>query len=126
LRVTYRTARVLEGVGRQPGASNCQAGEYAGIPDPGQISKLLARLQRLGLLESHGAGGRAKGVPNSWALTATGLQVAHSLNGHTAPAAEAEAAAATTTTTTTAATTAAIATAGTRSGRTGTTREQRS
>ncbi len=107
LRVTYRTARVLEGVGRQPGASNRQAGEYAGIPDPGQISKLLARLQRLGLLENHGAGGRAKGVPNSWALTPTGLRVARSLNAH-------------------ATTLNGHAHANTQSGRTGTTREQHS
>jgi AcrR family transcriptional regulator len=81
LRVTYRTARMLEGVGRQPGASNRQAGEYAGIADPGQISKLLARLQRLGLLENRGAG-RANGAPNSWALTPTGVAVARSLSGH--------------------------------------------
>ncbi len=81
LRVTYRTARMLEGVGRQPGASNRQAGDYAGIADPGQISKLLARLQRLGLLENRGAG-RANGAPNSWALTPTGLLVARSLSGH--------------------------------------------
>ncbi len=119
LRVTYRTARMLEGVGRQPGASNRQAGEYAGIADPGQISKLLARLQRLGLLENRSAG-RANGAPNSWTLTATGLQVAHSLNGHTTPATEA------TTPATEATATATTAAAGTRSGRTGTTREQHS
>jgi AcrR family transcriptional regulator len=81
MRVTYRTARVLEGVGRQPGASNRQVGEYAGIADAGQISKLLARLQRLGLLENRG-GGRAKGTANAWALTPTGVQVARSLSGH--------------------------------------------
>jgi AcrR family transcriptional regulator len=81
MRVTYRTARVLEGVGRRPGASNRQVGEYAGIADAGQISKLLARLQRLGLLENRG-GGRAKGAANAWALSSTGVQVARSLGGH--------------------------------------------
>ncbi len=80
LRVTYRTARVLEGVGRRPGASNREVGEYAGVADAGQISKLLARLQRLGLLENRG-GGRAKGAANAWALTPVGLQVARSLGG---------------------------------------------
>ncbi len=80
LRVTYRTARVLDGVGRQPGVSNREVGEYAGIADAGQISKLLARLQRLGLLENRG-GGRAKGAANAWALTPVGLQVARSLGG---------------------------------------------
>ncbi len=78
LRVTYRTARVLDGVGRQPGVSNREVGEYAGVADAGQISKLLARLQRLGLLENRG-GGRAKGAANAWALTPVGLQVARSL-----------------------------------------------
>ncbi len=80
LRVTYRTARMLEGVARRPGSSNRQAGEYAGITDPGQISKLLARLQRLGLLENRGAG-RVNGAANSWTLTATGVEVARSLGG---------------------------------------------
>ncbi len=78
LRVTYRTARVLEGIEHRPGASNRQAGEYAGIADPGQISKLLARLARLGLVENQSLG-RSKGEANAWTLTATGVQVAHSL-----------------------------------------------
>ena len=56
MRLTYRTARVLEGIAEHPGASNREAGTYAGIPDPGQVSKLLARLERLGLL-ANGSGG---------------------------------------------------------------------
>ncbi len=99
MRMTYRTARILDGIAAQPGASNRQAAQYAGIADQGQASKLLARLQRLGLLENHGAG-RAKGEPNAWALTSVGLRVAQSLNGH--------------------------AHASTRSGRTGTPLEERS
>ncbi len=40
MRLTYRTARVLEGIAERPGASNREAAECAGIQDPGQVSKL--------------------------------------------------------------------------------------
>jgi AcrR family transcriptional regulator len=81
VRLTYRTARVLEGVAERPGASNRVVGEYAGIHDPGQISKLLARLERVGLLVNTGAG-HAKGEANAWGLTTRGEQVARSIRLH--------------------------------------------
>jgi AcrR family transcriptional regulator len=84
MRLTYRTARVLEGIAEHPGLSNRQAGERAGIADAGQVSKLLARLERLGLLANTGSG-RLKGEPNSWSLTAKGETVARSIRMH-APA----------------------------------------
>ena len=65
-----------------PGASNRQVAECAGIQDPGQVSKLLARLERLGLLVNTGEG-HAKGEPNAWTLTAKGEQVAQSIRWHT-------------------------------------------
>ncbi len=75
MRLTYRTLRVLDAVaqqgGREPGPSNRQVGEVAGIADQGQVSKLLARLERLGLLEN-AAGTVGKGAPNAWRLTAKG------------------------------------------------------
>jgi hypothetical protein len=74
MRVTYRTARILEGIAARPGASNRQAAQYAGIADQGQASKLLARLRLLGLIDNGGAG-HAKGEPNAWSLTALGEQV---------------------------------------------------
>jgi AcrR family transcriptional regulator/DNA-binding MarR family transcriptional regulator len=80
MRLTYRTARVLEGIAEHPGASNREVGNYAGIPDPGQVSKLLARLERLGLL-TNGAT-RAKGEPNAWALTDKGERVTQSIRMH--------------------------------------------
>ncbi len=46
----------------------------AGIVDQGQISKLLTRLQRLGLVENRG-GGAARGAPNAWTLTGRGRAV---------------------------------------------------
>ncbi len=81
MRVTYRTARVLEGVAAAPGASNREVAERAGIQDPGQVSKLLARLERLGLLENTGEG-HTKGEPNAWGLTPKGCRVAQSIREH--------------------------------------------
>jgi AcrR family transcriptional regulator/DNA-binding MarR family transcriptional regulator len=79
MRLTYRTARVLEGIAEHPGASNREAGECAGISDPGQVSKLLARLERLGLLVNRTGGGRVMGEPNAWTLTAKGVVVARNI-----------------------------------------------
>jgi AcrR family transcriptional regulator len=81
MRLTYRTARVLEGVAEHPGASNRLLADYAEIEDQGQVSKLLARLARLGLLANQGPG-HAKGVPNAWTLTARGERVAQSIRIH--------------------------------------------
>jgi len=84
MRLTYRTARVLEGVADHTGASNRQISDYAGIRDPGQVSKLLRRLEILELL-ANSSGGHAKGEPNAWTLTAKGEQVARSVRIHSAP-----------------------------------------
>jgi AcrR family transcriptional regulator len=82
MRLTYRTARVLDCVAEHPGASNRLVADHAGITDQGQVSKLLSRLERLGLLANKGEG-RAKGEPNAWTLTLTGRQVTDSIAGHT-------------------------------------------
>ncbi len=79
MRLTYRTARVLETLAERPGASNRLAADLAGVSDQGQISKLLARLERLGLIENTGEG-HAKGEPNAWRLTALGRRVAQQLS----------------------------------------------
>ena len=79
MRLTYRTARVLQAAAENPGGSNRHLGEQADIYDQGQISKLLGRLRRLGLLENSGAG-QAKGEPNAWSLTPLGERVAEQLN----------------------------------------------
>jgi AcrR family transcriptional regulator len=89
MRVTYRTARVLECVERRPGVSNREVADSAGIKDPGQISKLLARLERLGLLANTGEGAQTKGEPNAWQLTPLGWQVAQRLRVRTAYGSEA-------------------------------------
>jgi AcrR family transcriptional regulator/DNA-binding MarR family transcriptional regulator len=71
MRLTYRTLRVLDAVARNPGASNRLIGDTAGIADQGQISKLLARLKRLGLIDN-APGASAKGLSNAWRLTEKG------------------------------------------------------
>jgi AcrR family transcriptional regulator len=82
MRLTYRTVRVLMAIVDKPGASNRTIGESAGIDDQGQISKLLARLQRIGLVSNTGLG-PGQGAPNAWSLTEKGQQVVHTIRNHT-------------------------------------------
>jgi AcrR family transcriptional regulator len=74
MRLTYRTIRVLQTIAEHPGASNREVGRTAGMEDPGQISKLLARLQRIGLIENTTLP-LAKGAANAWVLTAKGAEI---------------------------------------------------
>ncbi len=86
MRLTYRTVRVLMAVGALGGRgsypSNRAVADGAGIKDQGQISKLLHRLERLGLIGNDGAG-RPPGGPNAWALTAKGREVEDAVNKQT-------------------------------------------
>ena len=79
MRLTYRTVRVLTAVAATPGGSNRQVADESGIGDPGQISKLLASLHGLGLIENTGAP-TARGAPNSWVLTDRGWEVQGALS----------------------------------------------
>jgi AcrR family transcriptional regulator len=74
MRLTYRTVRVLLSVAAAPGSSNREVGVAAGVADQGQISKLLGRLERLGLVQNGGVA-PGKGAPNAWTLTAKGVRV---------------------------------------------------
>jgi AcrR family transcriptional regulator len=78
MRLTYRTVRVLLAIGDLQGSgshpSNRQVGDAAGISDQGQVSKLLARLQQLGLVE-RASEPQVKGEPNAWRLTTRGSEV---------------------------------------------------
>jgi AcrR family transcriptional regulator len=78
MRLTYRTALVLEAIATRPNISNRVVADLAGVTDQGQISKLLSRLERLGLTQNTGEG-HAKGEPNAWTLTPLGCQVARRL-----------------------------------------------
>jgi AcrR family transcriptional regulator len=82
MRLTYRTMRVLAALATQPGSSNRRVAEAAEIADQGQMSKLLARLQRVGLIENAGKG-PGMGEPNAWTLTDKGWQVQTALAGQT-------------------------------------------
>ena len=74
LRMTYRTALVLEGIAQQPGISNLDVARHAQINDQGQVSKLLARLERNGLVQNTGRG-QTQGAPNEWRLTPAGQKL---------------------------------------------------
>ncbi len=71
IRFTYRTASVIGVIAEQPGASNRQIGQAAGVADQGQISKLLHRLEQHGLIANCGDG-QLRGEPNAWTLTPRG------------------------------------------------------
>ncbi len=83
MRLTYRTVRVLvaiatlEGNGLDP--SNREVSDAAGVADQGQISKLLVRLERLGLIANVGEG-HARGEPNAWRLTPKGRDVERTIS----------------------------------------------
>jgi hypothetical protein len=78
MRLTYRTIRVLLAIGELSGCgpypSNRQVADAADIRDQGQVSKLLARLHQLGLIDNT-AEGHVKGEPNAWTLTKRGIEV---------------------------------------------------
>ncbi len=79
MRLTYRTVRVLVAIATVPGASNREVSDAAGVADQGQISKLLVRLERLGLIENIGEG-HARGEPNAWQLTPKGQDVERTIS----------------------------------------------
>ena len=80
MRLTHRTMAVLAAISAEPGLSNFQVSERAGVTDQGQISKLLARLSHLGLAENTG-GGQSRGAANEWHLTPRGREVQEAI-GH--------------------------------------------
>jgi AcrR family transcriptional regulator/DNA-binding MarR family transcriptional regulator len=86
MRLTYRTVRVLLAIGelgeRGSYPSNRRVGDAAGISDQGQISKLLARLEHLGLIDNAGFG-QAKGESNSWHLTPRGQEIEQAIREQT-------------------------------------------
>jgi DNA-binding MarR family transcriptional regulator len=73
MRLTYRTMRVLTAVASRPGLNNRRVASEAGVADQGQISKLLARLESLGLLANTGEQG--PGEANAWRLTDRGQEL---------------------------------------------------
>lgn|GEM_PF-5655400 len=62
----------LDNCGAYP--SNREVGAVAGMRDQGQISRLLNRLCKLGLIENCPTG-RVRGEPNAWMLTTKGQAI---------------------------------------------------
>ncbi|HWX44829.1 MAG TPA: TetR/AcrR family transcriptional regulator [Solirubrobacteraceae bacterium] len=91
MRITYRTVRVLLVIADLGGRdsmgerapNNRQVGSAAGIADQGQISKLLSRLQALGLIANTG-GHHSRGESNAWVLTPRGREVTQTLQAQAA------------------------------------------
>jgi len=73
-RLTYRAATVLAAIAREPGASNVELALRVRIADQSQISKLLARLERQGLIENVPRG-HPIGAANAWRVTSRGAEV---------------------------------------------------
>ncbi len=71
VRATHRTTLVLRAIAQAPYSNNREVAQAAGLADEGQTSKLLARLERRGVIENVGVGA-ARGEPNAWLLTAVG------------------------------------------------------
>jgi AcrR family transcriptional regulator len=89
MRLTHRTARVLGAIAEYPGGNNREIANRAGVVDQGQISKLLSRLESLGLIVNVSQGGY-RGAPNAWTLTPRGEQVEHGVRrGAQEPASQA-------------------------------------
>jgi AcrR family transcriptional regulator len=82
MRLTYRTIRVLTALAAEPGSSNRHVAEISGVSDQGQMSKLLARLCQLGLIENTSPTRPGRGDPNAWTLTSEGWRIQSSLTQH--------------------------------------------
>lgn len=63
--MTPRTRSVLDAIEDNPGSSNRQIGRLVGGVDDGQLSKLLHRLEREGLIRQR-EGKPARGAPCAW------------------------------------------------------------
>ena len=79
VRATYRTTLVLRAIAQAPYANNREVAQTAGLLDEGQASKLLARLERQGVIENVGVGA-VRGEPNAWLLTASGRRTVELLS----------------------------------------------
>jgi AcrR family transcriptional regulator len=71
IRATHRTTLVLRAIAGAPYSNNREIAQAAGLADEGQASKLLARLERKGVIENVGIGA-SRGEPNAWLLTPAG------------------------------------------------------
>jgi DNA-binding MarR family transcriptional regulator len=71
---THRTTLVLRAIAASPRSSNAAIAKAAGLTDEGQMSKLLKRLERRGLIE-HVTPAKGSRRLKAWLLTPTGQRV---------------------------------------------------
>ena len=74
----FRARSCVTFIAANPGASNKEIAAGIGMPHLGQVSELLARLARNGLLHKHAGGA---GHPNQWWPTPYGEELAQVLKG---------------------------------------------
>jgi DNA-binding MarR family transcriptional regulator len=74
-RLNHRTVSVLRVIGAEPGLNSSEVALRASLKkDPGQVSRLLSRLTRLGLIEST-RNPRSTPAAKAWRLTARGQEI---------------------------------------------------
>jgi DNA-binding MarR family transcriptional regulator len=74
-RLNHRTVSVLRVIGSEPGLNSSEVALRASLKkDPGQVSRLLSRLARLGLIEST-RNLRSTPAAKAWRLTARGQEI---------------------------------------------------
>jgi DNA-binding MarR family transcriptional regulator len=74
-RLNHRTVSVLRVIADEPGLNNSEVALRASLKkDPGQVSRLLSRLARLGLIEST-RNLRSTPAAKAWRLTAPGQEI---------------------------------------------------
>jgi AcrR family transcriptional regulator len=71
----HLTPQVLAIIAAEPGLSNIEVAQRASVKDQGHMSRLLARLVRLGLVEKRMADGGRVSSTNAWVLTGTGEEI---------------------------------------------------
>jgi DNA-binding MarR family transcriptional regulator len=84
LRLAPRRAKALLHLATHPYASNREIAAGIGIRSDAQMSRLLARMQDLGLVINHAQPGD-HGGPNAWRLTADGERLLAALIGARQP-----------------------------------------
>ena len=80
-----REIEVLTVIAGEPGLNNKAVALHAGVSDEGYASRLLARLQRRGLIESARDPSRP-GAPNAWRLTVAGERLQATVRAEVAAA----------------------------------------
>jgi DNA-binding MarR family transcriptional regulator len=83
-RLDFWAVCVLRAVGEQPWLTSSELAARAGVTDPAQISRLLALLTRLGLVDSVREPHR-KGTPKVWLITDRGRELDNTI-GRESPA----------------------------------------